>query len=104
MCKRGNVGLLGGSKGSDNQKKIIGLLQDLYVDAVESLALKHAHTAVESDQIKWSDQLPEEIPSDVVDKILSEVLNPALENFMLNSGVSEINEQRMKQKVKDLIK
>tara|TARA_R110002110_G_scaffold415609_1_gene651425 strand:- start:11035 stop:23703 length:12669 start_codon:yes stop_codon:yes gene_type:complete len=100
---KSKYGMLGGNKSSDNQKKITALLQDLFVDAVESLALKHAHTAVDSESMKWSDQIPEEIPSDVVDKILSEVLNPALENFILNSGSSEIAEQRLKQQIKVLI-
>lgn len=100
---KSKYGLFGGSKESDNQKRIIGLLQGLFVDTVKSLALKHAHTAVEDSQIKWSDQLPEEIPSDVVDTILSEVLNPAIKNYMLNAGVSELREQSMKAKITKLI-
>jgi len=100
---KSKYGMFGGNKSSDNQKRIIGILQELFVDAVESLALKHAHTAVEDAQVKWSNQLPEEIPSDIVETILSEVLNPAIKNYMLNSGVSELREQSMKAKLTKLI-
>lgn len=96
-------GLFGGDKVSKNQKQIIGILQDLYVDTVERLALKEAHIATEVKSEKWSDKLPERLSSETADKIMSELLNPALKSYVLNTGLSDIKERQLKNQITQLI-
>lgn len=85
-------------KTSENQKQIVGILQELFVDSIESLAYKKAHEDSTQDSMKWSKELPEELHHEVVEEILVDIKR-AKENTVLNAGVSEIKQRQLVNKL-----